>query len=158
MPLISSYFPLSMGTSSIPFSTREYHHWSSKEIQMLRASLLAILHLALILRCEDVTSYPYCRVKGIVLTSNFAKNVSLLKATTLVIGYISKSCGLKKNFFFYMLWQNLKTGTLNANSLSWSWSDHPKIHPSSHHCCRWFTSTIKTKILCSSGLFRISFQ
>lgn len=85
---------------------------------MLRASLLAILHLALILRCEDVTSYPYSRVKGIVLTSNFAKNVSLLKATTLVIGYISKSCGLKKNFFFYMLWQNLKTGTLNANSLS----------------------------------------
>lgn len=87
MPPISSYFPLSIDFSSGTSSTGEYHHRRSKESQTLRASLLT-LPLALTLRYEEVTSFSYSllTVGRIVLTGNFAKNVSLLKATTLVTG------------------------------------------------------------------------
>lgn len=87
MPPISSYFPLSIDFSSGTSSTAEYHHRRSKESQTLRASLLT-LPLALTLRYEEVTSFSYSllTVGRIVLTRNFAKNVSLLKATTLVTG------------------------------------------------------------------------
>ena len=87
MPPISSYFPLSIDFSSVTLSTSEYHHRRSKESQTLRASLLTKLPLALTLRYEEVTSFSHSLLIAgrIVLTRNFAKNVSLLKATTLGI-------------------------------------------------------------------------